>query len=264
MGKFSGILLASDWDGTICSEMNICKENIDAINYFKSEGGLFTICSGRHYTHFDLFKDRVEPNTHLITLNGALIVDNITNEVLHEGFLTNEYIKIIEELYVTKELFQQLYIWEKGAKQSLELTKDSFAQISEALKSKKIYKVLLASDSEDNALNCTNYVNSLNIKSISASRSWKYSMELINPGNDKGKALKWLANSVGAKMTVAVGDYENDISMLDEADLSFAPIYAPLNVQEHADALCNPVMEGSIASVIQALEERINNNSALF
>ena len=47
MGKFDGILLCSDWDGTLSDSGNIPKANIDAIRYFQREGGLFTFASGR-------------------------------------------------------------------------------------------------------------------------------------------------------------------------------------------------------------------------
>ena len=42
MEKFSGILLCTDLDGTVLdSNKNVSKENLDAIEYFKSEGGLY-------------------------------------------------------------------------------------------------------------------------------------------------------------------------------------------------------------------------------
>ena len=51
-GKFSGILLCSDLDGTLTSDgRTISDSNLDAIRYFESEGGYFTIVSGRFPTH---------------------------------------------------------------------------------------------------------------------------------------------------------------------------------------------------------------------
>ena len=50
MKKFEGILIASDWDGTLCLG-SVTQKNIDAIKYFQENGGKFTICSGRHYNH---------------------------------------------------------------------------------------------------------------------------------------------------------------------------------------------------------------------
>ena len=38
MGKFDGILIATDLDGTLVSEGKVSRENADAIRYFQSEG----------------------------------------------------------------------------------------------------------------------------------------------------------------------------------------------------------------------------------
>ena len=48
MKKFDGILLISDLDGTLLKgDKSISEENIKAIEYFKSNGGIFTFITGR-------------------------------------------------------------------------------------------------------------------------------------------------------------------------------------------------------------------------
>ena len=48
MGRFDGVLFCTDLDGTVLtSEKTVSKENHDAIEYFKSEGGYFTFITGR-------------------------------------------------------------------------------------------------------------------------------------------------------------------------------------------------------------------------
>ena len=48
MGKFNGILICTDLDGTLLdNEKHVSKENIEAIEYFKKNGGLFTFLTGR-------------------------------------------------------------------------------------------------------------------------------------------------------------------------------------------------------------------------
>ena len=48
MGKFDGILICTDLDGTVLkNDKSISKETLDAIEYFKSEGGRFTVVTGR-------------------------------------------------------------------------------------------------------------------------------------------------------------------------------------------------------------------------
>ncbi|MBQ3226919.1 MAG: HAD hydrolase family protein, partial [Clostridia bacterium] len=48
MGKFDGVLICTDLDGTLLKkDKTISEENLKAIEYFKREGGFFTIVTGR-------------------------------------------------------------------------------------------------------------------------------------------------------------------------------------------------------------------------
>ena len=57
MGKFDGILIATDWDGTFFSGGQLFEKNLEAIKRFQSEGGSFTVCTGRHYSFVNGFKE---------------------------------------------------------------------------------------------------------------------------------------------------------------------------------------------------------------
>ena len=73
MGKFDGLLLMSDFDSTLAWKGTISPENCEAIRYFQSEGGLFSIASGR-YRHWLLqWQDFILPNTWCAMINGAVI-----------------------------------------------------------------------------------------------------------------------------------------------------------------------------------------------
>ena len=60
MGKFDGILLATDWDGTFFYEGSLLEENIKALHYFEKNGGKFTVCSGRYSDFLKGFMDKVK------------------------------------------------------------------------------------------------------------------------------------------------------------------------------------------------------------
>ena len=47
MGIFSGCLFACDIDGTLMSSGKINPKNIEKIEYFMSEGGCFSLSTGR-------------------------------------------------------------------------------------------------------------------------------------------------------------------------------------------------------------------------
>ena len=61
MGKFDGKLLVSDMDATLLDrEHRISKANREAIEYFISEGGCFTVASGRMVPAIDIHIAKME------------------------------------------------------------------------------------------------------------------------------------------------------------------------------------------------------------
>ena len=84
MGKFEGILLVSDIDATLFnSEHHISEENAQAIEYFKSEGGLFSVASGRMRDAVGNYLNELKINAPTILHNGAKIYDFENNVTLY-------------------------------------------------------------------------------------------------------------------------------------------------------------------------------------
>ncbi|MEG1593791.1 MAG: HAD-IIB family hydrolase, partial [Oscillibacter sp.] len=85
MGKFTGVLLASDFDNTLLntetarrsgSEVpEVSPENQAALRYFMEAGGRFAIATGRALAAFEKFADQVPMNSPGILCNGAALYD---------------------------------------------------------------------------------------------------------------------------------------------------------------------------------------------
>ena len=85
MGRFRGVLLATDYDDTLYStNATISPENRQAIEYFVAEGGKFCISTGRSYINFaiQMEKERLPVNAPVILSNGASIYDFATEKSL--------------------------------------------------------------------------------------------------------------------------------------------------------------------------------------
>ena len=97
MGKFTGLLLASDYDNTLtyteealrlCRPMPpVSKANQAAIRYFMAEGGIFSVATGRAKPAFEAVADGVPMNGPTVLFNGAAIYDFATGKYLCEAFL---------------------------------------------------------------------------------------------------------------------------------------------------------------------------------
>ena len=83
MGKFEGILFCTDLDGTLyASDKSVSERNLEAIEYFKAEGGAFTFITGRvPKTSTDICRT-IKPNVPYGCINGGGIFDHVNNEYL--------------------------------------------------------------------------------------------------------------------------------------------------------------------------------------
>ena len=72
MGKFSGILLASDYDGTLAAGDGTIPERVrQAIRAFIAEGGRFTVSTGRTLLGFHAYDPELI-NAPAILANGGI------------------------------------------------------------------------------------------------------------------------------------------------------------------------------------------------
>ena len=108
MGKFTGLLLASDYDNTLTyteEALRLCQPmppvpdaNQEAIRYFMSEGGIFSVATGRAKPAFERVAADVPMNGPTILFNGAAIYDFPTGKYLCEAFLPDEAKDCIQQV----------------------------------------------------------------------------------------------------------------------------------------------------------------------
>ncbi len=86
------------------------------------------------------------------------------------------------------------------------------------------------------------------------SKSLPYFLEFASPEVTKGSGLAFLAEHLGfaAEETVAFGDGENDVELLEWAGYGVAVENGHARVLAIADLVCPPVQEEGVAQVIEA------------
>lgn len=88
-----------------------------------------------------------------------------------------------------------------------------------------------------------------------------HNIEINRRGVNKGQGLRWLAKELGCTMEnlVAIGDSDNDLTMLRAAGLGIAMANSRKNVRLTADAVTGSNTENGVAQAIERyiLEEKL-------
>lgn len=262
MGIFDGVLICSDWDGSLsCGRLapgnEVCPENRAAIRYFQENGGRFTVCSGRYPNYILSFRDQVAPNAAVIALNGALIVDPATQTPLREETLDPSIFSYIDRVLDAFPYPAKFLQYPAGAGVSTTYTREEYERDREKIERIPCYKALLVTDDGEHG----EILRDLGRKIIAgtgfeAARSWPIGLEFINRASNKGGAVRFLKEKTGADLLVTVGDYENDIPMLEEADIGYAVANAIDEVKAAADRVTRRNnAEGAVAEIIGEIEK---------
>ena len=76
MKTFEGILICTDLDGTLLrNDKSISRENSEAIEYFKANGGRFTFVTGRMPYFSQKAREMINPNAPIGCINGGGVYD---------------------------------------------------------------------------------------------------------------------------------------------------------------------------------------------
>lgn len=257
MGKFSGILICADFDGTMAFKGEIPQANIDAIKYFRQNGGKFTVISGRSPSHFDTYADAFTPDGYMGCVNGTLIYDVEKKEIFEEHLIdnTNTLVEFTLENYKTWKNLKDVMVFGKYKYYCINSDDDNFSEkVAKAL-DQPIHKMLFHSFSPFSKQEIDWIVGSLGGE-FGVSQSWSYGMEIQTPDFHKGKAAKKIAELLGATTLICIGDYENDLPMLKVADIAYVakrhhPALAP-----YAHRIADDCEVGAIASIVRDLEKQ--------
>lgn len=266
MGKFDGILFCTDLDGTLYrDDGTVSKENLEAIEYFKGEGGLFTFITGRVPKTSREVWDIIKPNAPFGCINGGGIYDFHGDKYLWNMSLPKEAIELVREvdkklpeigiqfnteneIYFNKDNPAMVRFRELTGMPNISC---SFEEVKEP-----VLKVVFAHLEEAQIIALQDLLNSHPLaESFDFIRSEFTLYEILPKGVSKGTALKKMAELLEAKKTVAVGDYNNDISMLKAADISFAVANAVEEAKQAADYITVSNNEHAIAAIIEKLNK---------
>ncbi len=268
MKTFDGVLLCTDLDGTLfCADKSVSSENLDAIRRFQEKGGRFTFITGRAPSSARNVWETVRPNAAVGCFNGAGIFDYEKNDFLRLTELAPEFLTLIS--LVDREM-PEVGIQLNGAKH-VYLNKENealrlFYEITgidkvrchyTEVKDRVAKAIFLHLDGEVLERLAVLLSSHPLARLFDFIRSEETIYEILPKGVSKGGALLQLAEIYGIDpaRTIAVGDFDNDVSMLRAAGLGVAVANASEAAKRAADLITVSNEENAIARIIRDLED---------
>lgn len=255
MGKFSGMLICSDFDGTLAFKGQIPQSNIDAIKYFQQNGGKFTVISGRSPSHFDAYTDAFTPDGYMGCVNGTVIYDVEKKEIFEEHLIenTDALLEFTLKNHATWKNLKDVMVFGKDRYECINSDDKEFAEkVTKAL-NQPINKMLYHGFSPFSEDEMAWLINSLG-KEFGISRSWSYGVEIQHTDFHKGTAARKIAELLGATTLICIGDYENDLPMLQVADIAYVAKRHHPALVPYAHRIADDCEVGAIASIVRDLE----------
>ena len=272
MAKFTDVLLTTDYDRTLTApDSTIPEKNIEAIRYFMENGGAFTVNSGRTVASSRSFIDKVPVNAPLLLYNGSAAYEPDSENLLFVQEIDLDWrmlrSKILERFpsvwfefqgIKAHYLFREHPIWPEFCGQnqipweyaSLEDDLGPFLKFCVYHKIADVtFNHLFNGTPEE--ISFMDEVENWLIQEFgdrcAITRSADLYIDVQPNGVSKGKSARRLQEMLGRKILVCIGDAENDLPMLEEADFAFCPSDAA--VKDQYTNVCD-CAEGAVADLI--------------
>lgn len=251
-------------DGTLLTtDKKINSTDLEAIRKFTSLGGKFTVATGRTIQTFEQYRNALDLKEPVVLYNGALIYDYETKETLYMNALPDNAKDVAMELLAKMpeaggEVLRKDGTFVFRNNEYEQRHTDLCGIIPNYSEIEKIdcegwLKVLFAMAPEEMP-HMELLVHQMGCNTIDFVKSTDIFYEMLTHGVSKGAALDEYRrlNGMSDYTFVAIGDYDNDIEMVEAADLGVCPSNAAESVKAKADlVLTKSCDEGAVAELIE-------------
>lgn len=272
MGIFSDVLLTVDYDRTLTGPDSVIPErNLTAIRYFIDNGGAFTVNTGRSLPMTKVFREIVPVSAPLLLYNGSAAYDVEKQEIQDAALIPQEQARVVRrammlfpDMTVEVQGLDAHYIFEENpawdafsegnncawghAKPEDDL--GSFVKFSLYGQLRSASVAALYDYTPEELRRFDEVEQALRDEFGSFCEVFRAAPKIIDihaKGVSKAKAARSLQKKLDRKILVCVGDGENDVSMLDDADYAFCP--GDAIVAERYVNVCK-CADGAVADVI--------------
>ena len=277
---FSDVLLTVDYDRTLTApDSTIPERNIEALRFFMENGGAFTVNTGRSLPMARAFMDQVPVNAPLLLYNGSAAYDTEKQQICFMHRIPMDLWKTVAELI---ELFPDLTVEVQALDKHYDFLPnpawDAFSAHNCAYATAQpgqdlgpFLKFSIYGEIRDVTVDHLFHGTEEEIRRMDEAqaliqqiygdrvvpfRAGPRIIDVHARGVSKARSARELQQQLGRSILVCVGDGENDIPMLAEADFAYSP--ADGAAADRFETVC-PCAEGSVAQVIYEKIPRILN-----
>ena len=269
---YSDVLLTVDYDRTLTApDSTIPERNLQAIRYFIERGGAFTVNTGRSVPMAKCFRDVVPVNAPLLLYNGSAACDSRTGklEFCHEIPLdlwqtVSAARELLPDLTVEVQGLEAHYTypaspsWEAFCRRQQCACR--FAEPGDDLGT--FLKFSVYGTFHDDTVNSLFHGTEEEIRRMDGAEAllkkafgqhcevFRAAARIIDihaKGVSKARSARELQQRLGKKILVCVGDANNDLSMMRDADFAYAP--ADAHIADQFETVCG-CAAGAVADVI--------------
>lgn len=261
-------LVAIDMDGTLLDSKNeVSKRTRQAIGSAREKGVHIVLSTGRILRSALYYSKGLGLMNPIIASNGAIIVDESSN-IIHKKTIEKSSIRDLiciareynmyhhfydESNFYSSMRVQEVLDFYNEGDSDFHIELKVFQDIEEIISKEdlNIYKFIFIDEDLDKLQSFRKRLSV--VDNINISSSWSNNVEAMAMNVSKGKALKKLCKKldVSPHEVIAIGDSENDISMLDFAGLSVAMENAAEDIKQEVDYITDTNDNHGVGKVIE-------------
>ncbi|KUO71956.1 MAG: hypothetical protein APF77_04625 [Clostridia bacterium BRH_c25] len=271
-------MLVTDMDYTLLNkEKKVSERNKAAVRKAIEKGVHIVVATGRIYTSARVYAKLLGVSTPIIASNGAIIreavlnskedtertiyKDNLNVEAVKEMIKLSRKYGIFCHFFTDDTIYAEKLVnvslryteWNKYLGEEDQVRIKIADDIEKAIVQEKveILKAVVVDGNSEKIQSLRNDIIETGI--VSVSQSMKDNLEVMNKGVTKGNAVKMLAQmyGIGREEIIAIGDNENDISMIEYAGLGIAMGNAEESLKKVANHITGDYQEDGVAEAIE-------------
>lgn len=271
-------MLVTDMDYTLLNkEKKISERNGEAFRKAIEKGVHMVVATGRIYTSARVYAKLLGVSTPIIASNGAIIREAVFNnpedtertifrdtldgKTLKEMIRLSHKYGLVSHFFTEDTIYAERLVnlslryteWNKYLGQEDQVQIKIVDDIEEALLEERIgiLKAVVVDSDSEKLQGLRKDISATGL--VTVSQSMKDNLEVMKKGVTKGNAVRILADmyGIGREEIIAIGDNENDISMIEYAGLGIAMGNAEEVLKSAADYITGDYMADGVAEAIE-------------